>query len=85
MLQLIEAKLSLFKKLWPRGIFKYFILIEIAINLTINIIFHEKFYLKIKGIQLLAHWKNQLDYWIEKMHRHVYVTSIIRKNSETQK
>ena len=47
---------------------KYFILIEIAIKLTVNIEFHEKIYFKIKGSQLLAHSKNQLVHGIEKMH-----------------
>ena len=62
--QSIEAKLNLFKKLRPRGNYKYFTQLETAIRLTINKKFHEKFYLKIKGCQLLAHSKNQLIHWI---------------------
>ena len=44
LLQSVEAKLSL-----SRDLFKFFILIEIAIKLTLNIKFHESFTSKLKA------------------------------------
>ena len=55
---LIEVNLSLFNALWPWDLFKYFIVIEIALKkLTLNIKFNGKFYLSLVKVRK---WKVSL-------------------------